>query len=1006
MGSKLSKVGLTWSMLSDQLLTTLVGVLVVSKFSSAAQAQITPDTSLPVNSAVPNGCTTCLITGGTVTDDNQTLFHSFQQFSIPTGGAALFQNDPALATIVTRVTGGNISDIDGAIAAQGDVDLFLINPNGIVFGPNAVLQVPGSFVASSADSVVFEDGSFFSAAAPNTPPLLTVSTPVGLQLGTTPGAIRVEGPGNFPPTLPGLFVSPGHTLALVGGDVTVSGGTVSAPSGRLEIGSAAQGTVGLISLEDGAVDGFALNYENPQAFEAIPQAFRAIPQAFGAIVLREGALVNTSGRGAGAMTLQGQTVAVEDGSQILALTLGNLPGGNVNINATDSVTVEGASADNRIISRISTNTFGDGMGGDLVINTRQFSVRDRGLITASTGIGANGDGGNIVLRATESIELTGSGFATLQAIFLDVLRNNLGVTTVESGVLTGSGGSGASGQIIIDTARLQLRDGAFISTTTIGDGTGGDAFIDATESVEIIGSIVLTGTLQNTTQDAGDLTLNTQRLSIRDGGLLQAFTLGSGDGGNLVVNATESVELLNTPVRAVIPTGIFANSIFGTGAGGDIEVNTQDLTVGGGARIGNRTGAFFGGFGLVRAGGPAGNIVLNVDGTTAIVGVSPDGVFESGSDTSSLSGAPAGNVELNTGNLFIRDGANISTTTFSDGPGGTLIVNVADVLELSGTGTVQNASGPVELPSSLVSSSGRADFPGEVGDGTAGALQVTANELTIRDGAAISLASLGDGDAGTLDVSANQIQLVDGTINASTESGAGGNVTLQAPVLLLTDSSSINTNAQNTDGGNIDIDTVFLIALDNSDITANATQGRGGQVSITAQSILGTTFRETLTPDSDITATSELGPEFSGLVELNTPELEPDSGLVELPTTVNDLTNQIVAGCPADNNNRFVVGGQNGLPTNPAQRLESSGGWQDWRFLNDVSPAAATADSNLSEPEQTAMSADAQPIREANYAQVNESGQTMFISSSSDIPSLSTQHDGSSDCATNRYHSQ
>ncbi|MGD1952916.1 MAG: filamentous hemagglutinin N-terminal domain-containing protein [Leptolyngbyaceae cyanobacterium] len=966
MGPKLSKVGLIWSMVSGQLITTLVGVLVVSKFSPAAQAQITPDASLPVNSAVPNGCTTCLITGGTVTDDNQTLFHSFQQFSIPTGGAALFQNDPALSTIVSRVTGGDTSDIAGAIAAQGNADLFLINPNGIIFGPNAVLQVPGSFVASSADSVVFDDGSFFSATAPDTPPLLTVSTPVGLQMGTTPGAIRVEGPGNFPPTLPGLFVSAGNTLALVGGDVTVTGGTVSAPLGRLEVGSAAQGTVGLTSIE-GAL---TLNYDSIQDF--------------GPITLREGALLNTTAAGAGNVTLQGQTVAVESGSQLLALTLGDLPGGDLNINATDSVTVEGESADGRINSRISTNTFGDGMGGDLVVNTRQLSVRDRGLITASAGVGGNGDGGDIILRATESIELTGLGFANLQSLFLNALQNTLEVATIEGGILSGSGGSGASGQIIIDTARLRLQDGAFISTTTIGDGTGGDALIEATESVEIISSIVLTGTLQNTTQDAGDLTLNTQQLSIRDGGLLQAFTLGSGDGGNLVVNATESVELMDTPVGAIIPTGIFANSIFGTGSGGDIEVNTQDLTVGGGARIGNRTGAFFGGFGLVRAGGPAGDIVLNIEGTTAIVGVSPDGVFESGFDTASLSDSPAGNVELNTGNLFIRDGANISTTTFSDAPGGTLIVNVDDVLELSGTGMVQNTGGPVELPSSLVSSSGRANFPGEVGDGTAGALQVTANELTILDGAAISLASLGDGDAGTLTVDANQIQLVSGIINAATQSGAGGNVTLQAPVLLLTEGSSINTNAQNADGGNIDIDTGFLIALDNSDITANANQGRGGQVSITAQSILGSTFRETLTPNSDITATSDLGPEFSGVVELNTPELEPDSGLVELPTAVNDLTNQIVAGCPADNNNRFVIGGQNGLPTNPAQRLESSGGWQDWRFLETV-PPTTTADNNQT---TTANVAIAQPMHEADHVQVNDKGQTILGARATEPASL------------------
>ncbi|MEO1404505.1 MAG: filamentous hemagglutinin N-terminal domain-containing protein, partial [Cyanobacteria bacterium J06635_1] len=240
--SKLSTTG--WGM-TTALLGTLIGL------SATAQAQIAPDNTLPTNSVVPNGCTVCPITGGTATADGQTLFHSFQQFSVPTGGAALFQNDPSLATIVTRVTGALPSDIDGAIAAQGSVDLFLLNPNGIIFGPNAVLQVPGSFIASSADSLVFADGSEFRATQPNAPSLLTVSTPIGLQLGATPGDIQVAGPGTFPPTLPGLFVTPGHTLALVGGTIDVEGGTVSAPSGRLEIGSAAQGTVSLTPVANG-----------------------------------------------------------------------------------------------------------------------------------------------------------------------------------------------------------------------------------------------------------------------------------------------------------------------------------------------------------------------------------------------------------------------------------------------------------------------------------------------------------------------------------------------------------------------------------------------------------------------------------------------------------------------------------------------------------------------------------------------------------------------------------
>ncbi|NEQ51814.1 MAG: S-layer family protein [Leptolyngbya sp. SIO3F4] len=958
-----------WAKLPNWVIaTTLLNAAVTNGIIPAAQAQVIPDSTLPTNSVTPNNCTVCPISGGTLATDGQTLLHSFQEFSIPTNGAALFQNDPSLTNIITRVTGNLPSNIDGVISAQGNVDFFLLNPKGIIFGPNAVLQVPGSFIASSADNIVFNNGEIFSATQPNAPPLLTVSTPIGLQLGETPGEIRVEGPGTFPPSLPGLFVTPGHTLALVGGDVTVTGGTVSAPLGRLEIGSATQGTVSLTPIPTG----FDL------AYDSVPK--------FGSIHLNQGALLNTSGPGAGAVDLHGQTVVVEDGSQILAITQGPLPGEDIRITATDSVTVQGDSANGQIISRVSADTLGDGMGGDLIVDTQKLQVRDRGLLSASTG--SNGAGGNLVLQVSDSIELIGTGFERLQALLLSGIQGTLDISAAESGLLAGSDGAGAAGELVIDTARLHLQDGALISTTTSGNGAGGDTFINATESVDIIGAIILTGALQGTTKEAGDLTLNTQQLTLRDGGLLQTFTLGAGNGGNLVVNASESVELLNTPAGAVAPTGIFANSIFGSGTGGDIEINTQQLTTAGGAQIGNQTGALLGP-GLFPVGGPAGDVILNVEDTTSIIGLSDDGRFISGPGTSSFSDAPAGNVVLNTGNLFIQAGANISTTTFGNGPAGTLIVNATDVIELSGTGTSNPVGMIVEIPSSLVSSSGRTDFPGLVGNGAAGELQVTAGELIIRDGGAIALDSLGSGDAGTLNANANLIRLDNGgTINASTAAGSGGNIKLQTPILLLRHGSNINTNAGNADGGNIDIDTAFLIALENSDITANAQQGRGGQVSITAQNILGTDFRETLTPESDITATSALGPEFNGVVELDTPELEPDSGLVELSTALNDPTDQIVAGCPADSNNSFVVGGQNGLPSNPTQRLQTSVGWQDWRFLNDIS--TTTAENNFTNPEQI-TTGETQPLREASHVQMNKNGQIILATRSTETPRFSPQ---------------
>ena len=440
-------------------LLTLIATYCLVTLSSSSNAQVIPDRSLPSNSVVNDELE---ITGGTAVGEN--LFHSFTQFSVNTGATVFFNNSSAVSNIISRVTGGSISNIDGLLRANGTADLFLINPNGIVFGENASLDIGGSFISTTADSIEFADGSEFSATNTDNP-LLTVSIPVGLQYGNSSGDITVRGSGNNlsidPETFTvdrsdrpeGLEITNGNTLALFGGNVSIPGGNLTVAEGRIAVGGVNSGSIKLTpdSL------GWSFNYDSANSLENIE--------------LSQAASIDVSGNSGGEVNLRGREIEIVGGSAVLAEVLGDGLGRVLEISATENVEFRGITTDGLFSTRLSTDVDlgATGDGGDLIINTQNLLITDGAQVTSGTfGLG---DAGNLQVTASDIQVVGGAENGQPSGLFTQADVGN-----------TGNGGD-----LNIETNSLLVEEGAVITTTTFGLGNAGNLKVKASE-IEIIGT--------------------------------------------------------------------------------------------------------------------------------------------------------------------------------------------------------------------------------------------------------------------------------------------------------------------------------------------------------------------------------------------------------------------------------------------------------------------------------------------------------------------------------------
>ncbi|MDJ0616233.1 MAG: filamentous hemagglutinin N-terminal domain-containing protein [Calothrix sp. MO_192.B10] len=854
--------------------------------SVPAFAQITPDNTLGAERSrfIPNNGIEDKIDGGALRGSN--LFHSFSEFNVNNGQSVYFINPSGIENILTRVTGGNVSNILGTLGVHGAANLFLINPNGIIFGDNARLDVRGSFVGTTANGVQFGEQGVFSATNPEVPTLLTVNPSALLfnQIKANAGITNksraiLEGLPIF-----GLKVPDSKSLLLVGGDVNIDGGRINAFGGNIELaGLSAPGNI-------------ELNFVDSNISLGIPDGVERADVSF------DRAIVNVRSDNDGDIKIYARNVELTGRSRLRAginfgLGTPDSKGGDIVINATGETTLTERSLIANVIA-----PGGSGKVGNVNITTGSFNSINSDINVSSLG---NGDAGNVYIQARDKVSLAKRGISSI--IFSGVVGNagtinieassvelsdgtsinadtfgegNAGKINITTGLLKGNNeqgsvelrdranitnnifGKGNPGDIQITTGSLKVSNEAFISSIiNSAKGDTGNIIINANNTVSFdSGAYALTGVSEDSIGNGGDIRITTGTLSLTNGGELTTRIFGQGNAGNIIVEARDTVTLdgvkldefngISFDSRSGIASELLTG---GTGKAGDIKITTGSLFVTNGALISNNTDGR----------GDAGNITINARDNVIFTGFGGSTPFNSEASSSVASNGigNGGDITITAGDLLLKNGGNIRAINGGKGDGGNIFLDVRNTITFDGVGkngllsraetaTDNGNAGLIQVKtgSLFLTNGGQMNSslfkPADFDTSTnAGNITIEARDTVKFDGVNSGLSSIlagGVGKGGDIKITTTSLAVTNGAdISVSTlGKGDAGNVNINAKDNVSFDSGFVFSTVRKTGegkGGVIDINTDFL-SLTNGTVIDTSTAGKGnaGSVNITA----------------------------------------------------------------------------------------------------------------------------------------------------------------------------
>jgi len=916
-----------------------------------AQAPITPSgLNTQVSAPLAVGTQTQYnITGGTRPGGSTNLFHSFGNFNVPANNIANFFNETALPTtnILGRVTEGNVSNIFGTIQTTGfgGANLFLMNPAGFLFGPNATLNVGGTVAFTSANYLKLADGGRFNANPNATSADILTAAPVAAFgfLGSNPGAITVQGSR--------LSVADGTGISLVGGNIAIQSGTLdngtvqparlSAPGGQINLASVA--SPGELS----AVDFTPLS-----------------GMTMGNISLPQGASLETSADTAGPISIRGGQFLMDDAS-IKAISMNGLGGG---IDAPTSspkisITAETIALSNGAL--ITADSYGTAAAGDITLNVDTFT----------TQAGVN----RLPLNPTNNFNFAGNFIAS------DSRSTEAGAGPAGNIIIQGVGGPGtAATSVLLKDSTISSRVfGGTPETAPSSITITADAVVLTNEGLSAGGraATIVANTLGTAPAGYVAFNVNTLRSNVNPdetsiAGAKKVFVISNNDPG-ITAGPTGTITISGIRPESTDAARLVALSDTNISTGvdggnprtapGNITITTDTLS------LKNDTQIFTASFG--EGGAPAGNIFFNVN--TLRANTMPDGTLITGVPrvliaSVSLASGQAGNITISGIQPHTTDAAkqlalnNIEVTTavFGSTPqtAPASLTVTADNIHLTHSKFMTDTQGPAPAGNIVLTANTMlADDASQIsssssGAGPGGNISMTAGQsVTLSSGSSISASSTGPGNAGNIAINAGQqLEMNSSSVKTEAAQATGGNIDIQAVDRIRLVNSTISTSVLGGagSGGNITIDPNVVI-LQNSQIIAQAVQGAGGNISIVTPLFLADA-------GSLVDASSQFG--LSGTVNIQSPTSNLAGTVASLPSSLRQVQSLETGRCVAlahSQSSSLTVAGRDTLPAEP-------GGWSLSPFaliMEQTEPLGLAGEEAsplaLSSPPVAAMTASA-----------------------------------------------